>query len=345
MKPFLIFIQFVTGLCREVSRAYIEADCNSLSGKFDPESDQYVAGSYAGIIQSVLRIYRKMQLKQHIPQHGPVTHHLNQEPLGFDDAFSETNIIKCLLKERQKLRIARHKKHFYHLVSSDEPHGDQARQDMAMDLYGLLPSRRQWEKFRLLPKSRRKHDTEDINQLALKKAVFCLLKTNPDLPWARKLRDRVAKIQARALQHLDPAIVPPLIIGVKKCPETNDYRPVSMYALDDNILQKLTARYLYQVLDFCFSNSALAYRCMRNNAEPPLNRDTALLRICEFAKRHSLIFIGEADLRNFMDCIDHKIAYSSLLHVIERGKRLRPDLQVDPRAIRIFKFCLESYSF
>lgn len=345
MKALLKFIHFVTGLCREVSRAFIEADSNSRSDQFDSESDGADSGSVAGIVKSALRIPRKAQLKQHVPQHGPVTCHLNQEPIGFDDVFSETNIIKCLLKERQKLRKIRHKRQFYHQISSDEPHGDRARPDMAKDLDGLFPPRREWSKYHPSRKSRSKHRAEDLNQVALENAVFSLLEKNPDLPWVRKLRERVATIQAKALQNIDPTIAPPLIIGVRKSPESFEYRPVSMYSLDDNIVQKLTARYLNLILDFCFSSSSLAYRCMRSNAEPPLNRDTALLRILEFANRHPLIFVGEADLRNFMDCIGHGIAYQSLLDLIDCGRRLRPDLQVDPRALRIFKVCLESYSY
>ena len=113
-----------------------------------------------------------------------------------------------------------------------------------------------------------------------------------------------------------------------------------MYATDDKIIQKLTTRYLNQNLDFCFSSSSLAYRW-----DPQLNRDTALFRIIEFANRHSKVFVGEADLRNCMDCIDHEMTRRSFVSLIENGRKIRPDLVIDPRAIQIFEAYLESYNF
>lgn len=213
---------------------------------------------------------------------------------------------------------------------------------MDADLKGLFPPRRQWARFRSKRKDRLAEDAHAVNGNALRRAVHNLMRKNPGLPWARRLRERASEIRFRALDGPNTEFAPPRVTGDLKDPDTHEYRPISLYGTNDKILQKLTARYLNDRLDFCFSSSSLAYRRRR---EPAINRDTALRLITEFRRRHSRVFVAEADLRNFMDCVDHQLARESLHAVIRQGKALSPDLEIDPRAIQIHDAYLASYDF
>ena len=160
-----------------------------------------------------------------------------------------------------------------------------------------------------------------------------------------QLRAMATRIQDRALHDVHFHFSSPLVVGGQKKPGAHEYRPISIYGTDDKIIERLTSRYLRDNLDFCFSASSLAYRGRQQGQQSAVTHHDALHRITSFRMRHSRVFVAEADLRNFMDCIDHRVARESLHDLIGQGKGLRPNLEIAPRAIQIFDAYLASYSF
>jgi|GEM_PF-582584 len=263
----------------------------------------------------------------------------------FQDYFSFDSISGELCRERMKLAQARHDAILPHRVSADQPSAEQMRRTMAADLGGLFPPRRLWQKYRKKSAARKHKDAKTLNLGALHTAVRVLMRKTPDSPWVEQLRSRVARIRNRALHDVNFRFSSPLVVGAQKKPGAHEYRPISMYGTDDKIIERLTARYLRDNLDFCFSASSLAYRGRQQGQKSAVTHHDALRRITSFRLRHSRVFVAEADLRNFMDCIDHRVARESLHDLIRQGKSLRPDLEIAPRSIQIFDSYLASYSF
>ncbi|MGL5016768.1 MAG: reverse transcriptase domain-containing protein, partial [Luteolibacter sp.] len=125
----------------------------------------------------------------------------------------------------------------------------------------------------------------------------------------------------------------------------SEYRPITKYPTDDNIIQKLTLRYLSDQLDSFFSDSSHAYRKFRNKSETQFNRDSALRHIAAFKKAHRTLYVAEADIRNFMDCVAHVTASQALRSLIMQAKMKDPGIDVDPRAIQLYDAFLAGYSF
>ncbi|MEI6915389.1 MAG: reverse transcriptase domain-containing protein [Armatimonadota bacterium] len=244
-----------------------------------------------------------------------------------------------------KIAEIRHDAIFFHRVSANQPSAEQMRRTLAADLDGLFPRRRLWQKYRKRPKDREHKVAKTLNLDALLTAVRVLMRTTPASLWVEQLHARVTRIRDRALHDGNFRFSSPLVVGAQKKPGAQEYRPISMYGMDDKIIERLTSRYLRDRLDYCFSTSSLAYRGRQQGQKSAVTHHDALHRIMSFRMRHSRVFVGEADLRNFMDCIGHEVARESLHDLIRQGKSLRPDLGIAPRSIQIYDAYLASYSF
>ncbi|MCP5543865.1 MAG: hypothetical protein H7A49_08155 [Akkermansiaceae bacterium] len=192
----------------------------------------------------------------------------------------------------------------------------------------------------------RKHqDAKAVNLNALRTAIRVLMRKDPDSAQVKSLLDRATQIRNRALHDASFCFATPLLVAVKKNEEEHVYRPISIYGTDDKIIDRLTARYLRDSFDFCFSPSSLAFRGKLEGQNAAVTHHDALRRITGFRERHSRVYVAEADLRNFMDSISHQVVRDSLHKLTLQGRSLRPDLRISTRAIRILDAYLSSYSF
>ncbi len=259
--------------------------------------------------------------------------------------FSVDAIITEYCRERLKLAGYRHDADFFHRISTDQPSSKKAHCALSDDLQGLFPSRKIWKKLRPVRNKRNGKNAHELNLKTLRRTVWTFIHKAPDEPWVMKLLDRAESLRARALNDSDFSFSPPLIVGACKKPSAHQYRPISIYGTNDKIIEKITARYLRDRLDFCFSRSSLAYRGRQEGDNKAVTHHDALFGILNFRKAHSTLFVAEADFRNFMDSISHDVASESLHELIRQGKIHRPGLEIDPRAIRIYDAYLASYSF
>jgi len=263
----------------------------------------------------------------------------------YEDCFSIDEIVRELCKERIRLTSARHEALYHERISAGQPPSDRVRRTLADDLGGLFPSRRLWAKFRSKRQERKGKSVHAVNLDALFGAVRVLMKKEPDLPWVDRLLARAENIQFRALEDDGFRFTPPSIVGVPKEPGKHVYRPVSIYFTDDKIIDKITFRYLRDKLDFCLSPSSLAFRARQSGQSRAITHHDVLDEIISFRNQHPRLFVAEADLRSFMDCVDHETARGSLRDVIHQAKGLRQDLEISPRAIEIYDAYLASYSY
>ena len=263
----------------------------------------------------------------------------------YEDYFSINEIVDELCKERIKLADKRHEFVLNHRVSADQPPPEDAHQATAENLKEMFPPRRQWRNFRKSTKNRKMSNAHEVNVKALMKAARVLMRTNPDLPWVVKLRSRAEAIRVRALEDGNFGFSTPAIFGVPKKPGKHEYRPISIYPIDDKIIDKLTCRYLRDKLDFCFSPSSLAFRVRQVEQSRAVTHHDVLNQIVAFRKQYPHLYVTEADLKNFMDCVDHYTARLSLHNLIKQAKKLRQDFEISQRAIQIYDAYLASYSY
>jgi hypothetical protein len=263
----------------------------------------------------------------------------------FADYFSEESIIDELCEQRINRSIPLHRRAFYNRISNDNQDRNYEEMNQNDDLNGLFPPRKIWPDYRPLKNQRNVMSKRKINLATLITVVRKLMVEDPYQPWVNRLRERASLIRFRALEGKDFIFRHQSIVGQKKKPGSSEYRPITKYPTNDNIIQKLTLRYLSDRLDSFFSDSSHAYRKFRNKSETQINRDSALRHIAAFRKAHGTLYVAEADIRNFMDCVDHATASQALRSLIMQAKMRDPGIDVDPRAIQLYDAFLAGYSF
>jgi hypothetical protein len=160
-----------------------------------------------------------------------------------------------------------------------------------------------------------------------------------------KLESVVKRIRDRALFDKAFTFGPPTILHEEKEKGSNVFRPLSVFQLEDKIIERQVACYLRRTLDYIFRPCCLAFRCGQNRVPPPTIHD-ALEQIASFrAKAGSgTVFVAECDMRGFFDCVPHKLAQKSVAALI-REHNATGAQRVDRRAWTLFKAYLRAYSF
>jgi len=261
---------------------------------------------------------------------------------SFDEHFSEDAIIWELCRARIQLAATRHDAAFFHNIarSATPAHKVQPKGWGAVPL-DIFPSRRQWHRFR--PKHRKASQGSDTNCRSLYRATKELRKTSPKAVWAVKLQETVDRVRNRVLSVKPFHFRPPTIIAELKEPGGHLYRPLTVYPLEDKIIEGLTARYLRTSLDHLLLESCLAFRCRTVGRPPPATHD-ALASILEVRSRHpnATLYVAECDIKGFYDCVAHAVAKRALRNLMAEA---RPAVQIQVRAIEIFEAYLQSYTF
>ncbi len=263
----------------------------------------------------------------------------------FADYFSEEAIIDELCAQRVKGSIPLRKQAFYDRISKNNQNRNDEVEKQRDDFNALFPPRKLWPDYRPFPNQKKRMSKQKVNLATLKMAVRKLMAEDLSQLWVERLRARASLIRFRALKEKEFIFRHQNIVGQRKKPGSSEYRPITKYPTDDNIIQKLALRYLSDQLDSFFSDSSHAYRKFRNKSEKQINRDSALRHIAAFIKAHGTLYVAEADIRNFMDCVDHATASQALRILVMQAKMRDPGIDVDPRAIQLYDAFLAGYSF
>jgi len=269
--------------------------------------------------------------------------------MEFSSFFSDREVILQLCKERVKLAKQRHEAMFLFNIDPRNPkpklekplHWDEG---IALDIF---PPRRAWKSFRAR-RSERDRSSIDVNLNSLIKAVLTLRKENPTAPWVQRLNEVVKRIRERALSDQQFAFGAPTVLAEEKEKGSGVFRPLSVFRLEDKLIERQTASYLRRTLDYLFLPSCLAFRCSRNRVPPPTIHD-ALERIVSFRGKpqSAPVFVAECDIKGFFDCVPHDLARRSVEALIrEYVSTAAPAAQhIDQRAWTIFVAYLNAYCF
>lgn len=256
---------------------------------------------------------------------------------AFEDYFCDESIIRELCKMRVRAAKKRNDVLFLHKISREKR---KLRETHPLDVF---PPRRQWHSFR--PRHRGNRPSLELNEAALFRATLRLRGHTSDR-WALQLAAKILQIRKRALESSPFRFKKPRIIPQEKEVGRPEFRPIASFAIEDKIIDCITARYLRESIDHAFDDSCMAFRCASGGKPAPQFHD-ALDKILHLQRRHSKrgLFVAECDIKSFFDCVDHTIAIESLKRVIVDAHRKDPSLVIDPRAIEIFEAYLHAYSF
>ncbi len=285
----------------------------------------------------------------------------------FESYFTENEIIKLICKVRVKIAKAKCKKHLihllttnpkynYHLDTNSIPQNEfETKQKELMDfLSTILPSRKRWVK--LGEESRRKPKREnefltttDKNFYALLKTIKAESKKASKQEWYNKLQLFISEIIEVAIRKeckIEKPTIFPKLKEVKKKIGKNECRPICIFSLKDRIILSLTNKFLTRLFDEHFQKSSFAFRYKRNDKGNILSHHDCVLEIVKYRKENlqSDLFVTECDMKKFYDTVNHTIAFELFNNLIEKSKRLYPNLELEKPCL-IFSSYLKSFAF
>jgi len=208
----------------------------------------------------------------------------------------------------------------------------------------MFPSRRLWHKRHARERGTR--PGVHLNRDALVRTMRGLRKREDEHPWAVKLNVFIRRVQERALRETPLRFEPPRVVHSPKESGGDEYRPLSVFALEEKIIGCIAARYMRECLDPVFDAASLAFRCARDGKPAPRHHD-AVRKILSIRRRHDgkSLYVAECDIRGFFDCVDHQHARRAVHELVREAERKQKGLTIDPRALVIFDAYLDCYTF
>lgn len=261
--------------------------------------------------------------------------------------FEPSSIVRCLVRTRLK-EAARRRSDFFRAKLGERTIAPSLS---ASAFDGVYPPRRQWPKPTKCERDEALRAGRNSNEAALHRFMCRALRpTSRDgaQQWTQSLRDLVERIRARGLgqdEHGIEFASPKVQAYLKKeLPNGNkEYRCVTSFPPEDNLLISLFARYFRYLSDPLFAASALAFRTGSGATPPPQHHD-AIRRLEQVrvaaASEGKALWVAEVDIRGFFDTIRHD-------RLLDRIKRTfgSAGIQIDPRAQDALLAYLAAFTF
>jgi len=243
--------------------------------------------------------------------------------------FSADRIINHICKVRVKQAGARHDRQYIgrlagHITEREPDH----------PFYKLTPPRRLWAAFR--PKYRKAGLNPDL--FALKNAIRTLREREPGKAWVVALNHYIAAIRERVFNGREVSFSPPTINAEPKRKGGHEYRALSRFEVDDNLILCLFANYLRDSFDPLFSASSYAFRAACNGRIPTHHDAFEAVWKLKVNSGKLKLYVAECDIRGFFDTVDHGVAWA----VFQSAAH---EVNLHPRAELLFRAYLDCYSF
>lgn len=177
-----------------------------------------------------------------------------------------------------------------------------------LDVSGLLPPRREWNRYRAGVRARVGKDPAVVRRWAILRAVNRLRRdgTLADFRWGQKLLAFVEEVRRRVASE-NLAFVPPRLIPIEKGRKNGqpEYRHVASFdsVSDRVILSRLTA-YVRDRLEGVLSPCCYSFR-----RDGRITYQTALEDLKRYRAKFPVgsLFVGECDIQKFFDNISHEV--------------------------------------
>lgn len=206
----------------------------------------------------------------------------------------------------------------------------------------MLPPRSTWHRYR--PRSRKGMDSAAVSSIALLKATLVLRKRHPDAPWAKRLGLFIQKTQERTLANETFRFAPYQIFAKQKAGKA-EFRPIVAFNLQDTIISSLTARYLIAQLDPLLDDSSFAFRRPRPGKQTAPSHHDAFFEVVSLRNCYGRqgLFVAEADIKGFFDCLDHSVIRECFNDLREKAKQA--GRAVCHQAVIVLEALLQCYNF
>jgi hypothetical protein len=249
--------------------------------------------------------------------------------------FSDSKIIQLLVRYRIKAAWITAKKRKDRSMTDNE--------NLCFDAISvekLLPPRRKWHRFK--SKHRRGLDRTMIAYTTLFRATMSLRHEGAE--WAHNLETFIRRVQRRALSQRDFTFGPYRIFAQRKDGK-QEYRPIVAFNLEDAIINTLTARYLRERLNALFDDASYFFRIRPADQSKCPDHHDAFREVMKLRERCGPreLFVAEADIKSFFDCLDHAIIRRHVKALFATAKEAgRP---VSSRSLKIIEALLACYNF
>ena len=207
----------------------------------------------------------------------------------------------------------------------------------------LFPPRKDWLRTH---QDQRKQSPVEENVQTLRRTVMTLRK-DPNHQadgWLVALNGFIDNVRSRALRSEGQILRYDKIELLPKENEKNRFRPITIFSLEDRVIDCLVSRYLRHCFDPDFSASSYAFR-VSSAKQKALTHHDAFQAVINYHERHSTTskWVAECDLEAFFDCIDQNTARQSFAEAIEHCSKR--GVGVDLRARAFFNAYLDGYDF
>ncbi|WP_018342206.1 reverse transcriptase domain-containing protein [Cytophaga aurantiaca] len=290
--------------------------------------------------------------------------------MEFKEYYSRESIIKYLCKIRISYSSKRHKKQLLNNLVHKDNHlkksNDYYDEEIIKQLNLLLPSRRQWlthnSKTHIKCKNivtgkdeLKKINTDDKNKQILFHTIKRHEKNKSKYKYQLELDKFISEIE-NGIDNCSYKITTPNIIPeVKETSKSKikyniqknkkiECRPISRFLLMDRIVISLSNKFLTNLLDNYFEDSALAFRAKKNEEEK--NHHLAINKIIDFKLKNSSVdlFVAECDIKKFYDTVNHDLCFNLFENLLEKSQSNCNSTSIK-NAKYIFKEYLNSYNF
>lgn len=259
--------------------------------------------------------------------------------------FTDKEIIKILAHKRALLAKKRHDKHFFKNISISSHSPEKVKSDILK----YFPSRNQWIRLAKNERNRSKANTVITNAKQIERTIWRFknrvkLGEMPKPKWLNELEELLVAIRNEISNRASVNLPSPRIFVVEKSKLKNEYRPICMYDLKEQIVIGQTSKYLTFCFDRLFSNSSYAFRS-RNASGLSFNHHKAIADILLFKTQlNEKLYVGECDIRKFYDCVSH----TEILRIFNNSVELLKNtfsIKIDSISQNIFYAYLNSFSF
>ncbi len=197
-------------------------------------------------------------------------------------------------------------------------------------------------------RSRYRHgsDRTKVHRDALYAAVFAGLESTPEPTdsYVPELAHLFSRIQDRVFGNLPFRVSPPTVRAERKRPGQNDFRAITRFSFEDRIIGGCVASYLRDLFDPLFLDTAYSFRSNFGPRHGATNA-TVFSELAAFREVHGAhgLYVAEADIRSFYDCIDHEVVRAAFNRACKKLRKT--GVEVDARAVAVFHAFLDAFSF
>ena len=257
--------------------------------------------------------------------------------MRYEAFFSSRLIIEILCRRRALRAKARHD-HSFESRMVDVQKGVQPD-----PIDRLFPPRKDWLRTH---QDQRKQSPVEENVQTLRRTVMTLRK-DPNHQadgWLVALNGFIDNVRSRALRSEGQILRYDKIELLPKENEKNRFRPITIFSLEDRVIDCLVSRYLRHCFDPDFSASSYAFR-VSSAKQKALTHHDAFQAVINYHERHSTTskWVAECDLEAFFDCIDQNTARQSFAEAIEQCSN--GGAGVDIRPVAFFNAYFDGSNF